>query len=1013
MKKKLFFMLLCAWMLQLPAQNALSRLATSEGNAPVSASVSQDRNSTWISWASEAGLTSGIVNTDATDPFDLMCAQRFSTSDLANYDGLTLTQVAFYLWSSSDYPAGGTYTVRIYKGGSYSSTTSMNPGTLVSTQTVNSIVYDDWSTVTLSNPVTIDASQELWICVYIANGTGLLMSYDVNNTTTGKGTLYYDTEDQQWYDINAIGLSFTVGNWGIKGYVYDPNNNDPVIDLGLWFIDDINNQNEITSMTVPYGSSFLPIPVVYNFNYGDAVDDFYDTLHFDLTFDGMTLGSTGASTVYIESGNGVYWDNYTALSAAQIANYNLYGTHEFCMTVSTGPGWYENDPSDNTGCLTVNFEGPTAVTDHTITVLNTDNTVSPSGNIVVADGGSQTFTITPGACNTIADVLVDGSSVLSSVVNNTYTFTNVTSDHSFQVLYNTNSYSLTATTDGNGTITPPSVPSISCGSSQMFSITPHTGYVIDYVLDNSMDVTAQVTNNRYVLSNITTNHTIFVVFAPDASLTYTLTATTDGNGTVTPANTTVSAGANQTFVIVPDNGYVIDYVTDNTIDVTADVQNNTYTLSNITNDHDIYVAFVQSTTPTDTYTLIASTGGNGTITPTNVTVNAGDNQTFTIVPNSGYEIDYVTDNAIDVTASVQNNSYTLTNINADHTIFVAFVSTTPQVETYTLTATTDGNGTVTPTNVTVNAGDNQTFTITPNAGYEINYVMDNAVDVTASVQNNSYTLTNIMANHSIFVAFAQTTPQVDTYTLTATTDGNGTVTPANITVNAGDNQTFTITPNANYELLSLTDNGTDVTSAVANNTYTLTNIQSDHALYATFQETTIPVETYTVTVVIDGNNDNDVTVTPMNATVNAGDNLDIIIAPEPGYELSGLTDNGNQVDIYSSVVYSPIDTTYTYSLTNIQEDHVLHVALMEVEAVEENESAHIDMFPNPVSDLLHVRSNGMIEQIEIFDMAGKLVDHQSVNASDVEMNVSSFAPGMYMVKIISGETTSYVKMMKH
>ena len=232
-------------------------------------------------------------------------------------------------------------------------------------------------------------------------------------------------------------------------------------------------------------------------------------------------------------------------------------------------------------------------------------------------------------------------------------------------------------------------------------------------------------------------------------------------------------------------------------------------------------------------------------------------------------------------------------------------------------------------------------------------------------------------------------------------------------MNAGDNQTFTITPNANYELLSLTDNGTDVTSAVANNTYTLTNIQSDHALYATFQETTIPVETYTVTVVIDGNNDNDVTVTPMNATVNAGDNLDIIIAPEPGYELSGLTDNGNQVDIYSSVVYSPIDTTYTYSLTNIQEDHVLHVALMEVEAVEENESAHIDMFPNPVSDLLHVRSNGMIEQIEIFDMAGKLVDHQSVNASDVEMNVSSFAPGMYMVKIISGETTSYVKMMKH
>ena len=48
------------------------------------------------------------------------------------------------------------------------------------------------------------------------------------------------------------------------------------------------------------------------------------------------------------------------------------------------------------------------------------------------------------------------------------------------------------------------------------------------------------------------------------------------------------------------------------------------------------MAFHASSTPTDTYTLTASTDGNGTITPTNATVNAGDSQTFTITASQEY-----------------------------------------------------------------------------------------------------------------------------------------------------------------------------------------------------------------------------------------------------------------------------------------------------------------------------------------------------------------------------------------
>lgn len=668
MKKLLFFCCIFAAAFSMSAQNALTKMTQANNSAPAVPMENQVRNSTYLSWANS--IDDGVITTAAID--DIIFVQRFTTSDLAPYNGFQLSQIDFYVENNASYPPSGNYSIKVYKGGSYTSGTSMNPGTLIYSQAVPYITYDDLTVVTLNSPITIDASQELWFGVEITNigSNSYMIGFDETSTVTGKGSIYYDDEDMTWYDLNAINTSFTVSAWDIEAYVVDPNgDDDPIIDLGMTFIDDPDYQNEITSMTVPYGSDFVPYPVVFNYNYGAAIYDFQDTLHFELTLDGSPLGSTGASTVYIASGSGVFWDDYTALYASDIAAYNLYGTHEFCMTVSTGPGWFENDPTDNFACLTVTFDGP-STSNHVITVLNTDNSVSPAGNVAVAHGGSQTFTITPSSCNTIADVLVDGVSVLSNVVNNTYTFNNVTADHSFQVIYNTTYFALSASTDGHGTVSPTSVPSIACGMSQNFTITPHPGYVVDYVTDNTVDVTAQVNNNIYTLSNISADHTIFVAFTQDASQTYTLTATTDGNGMISPTNVAVNGGATQTFTIVPNSGFAIDYVTDNTMDVTASVVNNSYTLNNISANHDIYVAFVQSGTPTNTYTVAASSDGNATVTPANTTVNAGDNLTINITPNAGYLIQTVTDNGADVTAQVSNNAYNINNINENHLVYV-------------------------------------------------------------------------------------------------------------------------------------------------------------------------------------------------------------------------------------------------------------------------------------------------------------------------------------------------------
>jgi hypothetical protein len=72
----------------------------------------------------------------------------------------------------------------------------------------------------------------------------------------------------------------------------------------------------------------------------------------------------------------------------------------------------------------------------------------------------------------------------------------------------------------------------------------------------------------------------------------------------------------------------------------------------------------------ETYTITASAGQGGSITPSGtVSVNSGSNQAFNIVPDSGYE---VSDVKVDGSSVGAVNSYTFSNISSNHTITATF-----------------------------------------------------------------------------------------------------------------------------------------------------------------------------------------------------------------------------------------------------------------------------------------------------------------------------------------------------
>jgi hypothetical protein len=156
--------------------------------------------------------------------------------------------------------------------------------------------------------------------------------------------------------------------------------------------------------------------------------------------------------------------------------------------------------------------------------------------------------------------------------------------------------------------------------------------------------------------------------------TYTITATAGNGGTINPLGTvTVNEGGDQAFTITADAGYRIASVLVDGADAISELVNNVYTFVNVTANHTIAVTFapVSSTT----YTIIATAGANGTITPNGViTVNEGATQTFRITPNNGYRIATVMVDDVNVINDVVDFEYTFYNVTADHRINVTFTN---------------------------------------------------------------------------------------------------------------------------------------------------------------------------------------------------------------------------------------------------------------------------------------------------------------------------------------------------
>ena len=480
------------------------------------------------------------------------------------------------------------------------------------------------------------------------------------------------------------------------------------------------------------------------------------------------------------------------------------------------------------------FTGVTA--NHTITAtfapakytisasVQGSGSISPSGSVSVAGGQNATFTITPAANNAISGVTVDGTSVGAV---SSYTFTGVTANHTIIATFAPAAYTISASIQGSGSISPSGSVNLSSGQNQTFTITPAANNKIAEVL---VDGSSVGTVSSYSFSHVSGNHTITAVFSP---ITFTIYASSAGSGNISPSgNVSVASGKSQTFNFVPfSNNKVVQVLVDGSSVGVA----SSYTFSNISGNHTILAVFSGS------YEISASTKGKGTISPIgNIGVSSGETMPFTITPAPNYQVADVT---VDGTSVGAVTSYQFVNITASHTIQATF---TPAV--HTITSSVQGNGTISPTGaVKVNAGTGKTYKI---AAASKQRIADVAVDGCSVGAVSKYSFSKVAGDHNILAVFTPIT-----YTIVASAQANGTISPPGSTVlTAGSTQTYTILPSTNYKIAEVKVDGKSV-GAVSS--YSFTDIGAHHSITAIFA----PI-TYTISASSHGHG----TISPTGAT---------------------------------------------------------------------------------------------------------------------------------------------------
>ena len=290
-----------------------------------------------------------------------------------------------------------------------------------------------------------------------------------------------------------------------------------------------------------------------------------------------------------------------------------------------------------------------------------------------------------------------------------------------------------------GTITPQGPITVNEGGSVTLTITPNAGYHLSELKVGTNDVTSAVVSNQYTISNVRANDSVWVKFA------------VDHNNTIAKSNIQywVGTGSKEAIFAVnwcnPDSSLAWGYR----------FSSDTITVEKMLRDIDSADHRLSCKIMPSRYGKILSEMKYYVNIQKTLTNPSGSYWMYNVNENlaQGISLQKIADgDVIEFGGTACGNIDDYWNI--VWTKAIVAVSTPPAHYTIDIKQS-NKYGKVTPEGtITVNQGEDITFTIASNTGYHLGLLKVGTNDVTSAVVGNQYTISNVTANDSVVVKFA-------------------------------------------------------------------------------------------------------------------------------------------------------------------------------------------------------------------------------------------------------------------
>ena len=526
-------------------------------------------------------------------------------------------------------------------------------------------------------------------------------------------------------------------------------------------------------------------------------------------------------------------------------------------------------------------------------------TLTPGGTISVVPGTSVTCTLTLADGYRFVDMRINGNEVPPS---ETFVVGDITADMSIELwLMKTDvdpgMYVIHAEHNGHGSVTP-SDCEVAAGGSVTLTVSPNDGYMVSSVLVNYSEV--ELSDGKLVLSDIDGNKVVSVTFE-EIEYTETVTVSVGDNGTVSPSGSVVvERGEDLELTITPDDGYRIASVILDGTDVTSEVKDSVFILSNVVSGHSVRVEF-----EVITYTVTVTAGENGSADPTTSVVEYGKSLKIVFIPEPGYRTSYLTINGGDRIVPDDRTNYVIDDIIEDKAVEVFFERDDSAYASVSVAIV--GHGTVNDNSDSfkdeVLKGNSYTITSVPSEGYRLSKVLVDNVEVPTS--GGVYVLNNIARDTAVEVVF-----EILMFTVTVNVGEHGSCDQQTQAVEYGSDLTFTFTPDSRYAVHSVTVDGVPV--EIVDGTYVLRDIRADHVVAVTFWKVEFDIE------ISAGENGS---ASPSGIQrVQENESLTVVFTPSEGYTYDFVLVDGEEGTL----------TNGTYVFSNVLADHEISVTFKRI-----------------------------------------------------------------------------------